>query len=128
MAFTQTSMDYDLKNAVHPNRLIGLWRLMTGYHWRYLGANLSLGISALAKTSTYMLLRYFVDHHLIANDAVVSLWGIALGFVGLAVIEGSFSFTSGRLAAKSAEGIARRLRNYLFDHIQHLSFSYHSKT
>ncbi|MHB0923194.1 MAG: ABC transporter ATP-binding protein [Bellilinea sp.] len=128
MAVTQTSMDYDLKNAVHPNRLIGLWRLMTGYHWRYLGANLSLGISALAKTSTYMLLRYFVDHHLIANDAVVSLWGIALGFVGLAVIEGSFSFTSGRLAAKSAEGIARRLRNYLFDHIQHLSFSYHSKT
>lgn len=128
MAVTQTSMGYDLKNAVHPNRLIGLWRLMTGYHWRYLGANLSLGISALAKTTTYMLLRYFVDHHLIANDAIVSLWGIALGFVGLAVIEGSFSFTSGRLAAKSAEGIARRLRNYLFDHIQHLSFSYHSKT
>lgn len=128
MAFTQTSMDFDLKDAVHPNRLIGLWRLMTGYHWRYLGANLSLGISALAKTSTYMLLRYFVDHHLIANDAVISLWGIALGFVGLAVIEGSFSFTSGRLAAMSAEGIARRLRNYLFDHIQHLSFSYHSKT
>lgn len=121
-------MDYDLKNAVHPNRLVGLWRLMTGYHWRYLGANLSLGIAALAKTSTYMLLRYFVDHQLIAKDAVVSLWVIALGFVLLALVEGSFSFTSGRLAASSAEGIARRLRNYLFDHIQHLSFTYHSKT
>lgn len=128
MAVSQNSMDYDLQNAVHPNRLVGLWRLMTGYHWRYLGANLSLGIAALAKTSTYMLLRYFVDHQLIAKDAVVSLWVIALGFVLLALVEGSSSFTSGRLAASSAEGIARRLRNYLFDHIQHLSFTYHSKT
>ncbi len=128
MPASQNSMDYDLQNAVHPNRLVGLWRLMTGYHWRYLGANLSLGVAALAKTSTYLLLRYFVDHQLIAKDAVVSLWVIALGFILLALVEGSFSFTSGRLAASSAEGIARRLRNYLFDHIQHLSFTYHSKT
>lgn len=128
MAVSQNKLDYDLKNAVHPNRLVGLWRLMTGYHGRYLGANLSLGVAALAKTSTYMLLRYFVDHNLIAKDAVVSLWMIALGFVLLAAVEGTFSFTAGRLAASSAEGIARRLRNYLFDHIQHLSFTYHSKT
>jgi ATP-binding cassette subfamily B protein len=44
------------------------------------------------------------------------------------VVEGVFSFLSGRLAAFSAEGITRRLRNFLFDHIQHLSFAYHSKT
>lgn len=128
MTVAQNPLEFDLKNAVHPNRLVGLWRLMTGYHWKYLGANLSLGVSALAKTSTYMLLRYFVDRHLIANDATVSLLVIALGFIGLAAVEGSFSFMSGRLAAMSAEGIVRRLRNYLFDHIQHLSFSYHSKT
>lgn len=128
MSVSPQSLDYDLKNAVHPNRLVGLWRMMTGYRLRYLGANLSLGVSALAKTSTYLLLRYFVDHHLVANDALVPLWGIALGFVGLAAVEGSFSFMGGRLAAMSAEGIARRLRNYLFDHIQHLSFTYHSKT
>lgn len=128
MTVAQNPLEYDLKNAIHPNRMVGLWRLMTGYHWKYLGANLSLGVSALAKTSTYMLLRYFVDRHLIANDATVSLLVIALGFVALAAVEGSFSFMSGRLAAMSAEGIVRRLRNYLFDHIQHLSFSYHSKT
>lgn len=128
MTVAQNPLEFDLKNAVHPNRLVGLWRLMTGYHWKYLGANLSLGVSALAKTSTYMLLRYFVDRHLIANDATVSLLVIALGFIALAAVEGSFSFMSGRLAAMSAEGIVRRLRNYLFDHIQHLSFSYHSKT
>ena len=46
----------------------------------------------------------------------------------LAIIEGGLSFNSGRLAAKTSEGITRRLRNYLFDHIQHLSFHYHSQT
>ncbi|MCD6356758.1 MAG: ABC transporter ATP-binding protein, partial [Anaerolineaceae bacterium] len=35
---------------------------------------------------------------------------------------------SGFFAAKTAEGTVRRLRNYLFDHIQNLSFAYHAKT
>jgi len=120
--------EYDLKQAVHPNRLIGLLRLMTGYRLLYLAANLSIGISAAAKTCTYLLLSYFVDHFLQARDASVTLIVIALGFVGLAAIEGTFSFMSGRLAAYCSESITRRLRNYLFDHIQHLSFTYHSKT
>ena len=53
---------------------------------------------------------------------------VALGFVGLSVFQGGFSFISGRLAAYTAEGIARRLRDFLFDHIQRLSFSYHGST
>jgi len=101
---------------------------MTGYRLLYLAANLSIGISAAAKTCTYLLLSYFVDHFLQARDASVTLIVIALGFVGLAAIEGTFSFMSGRLAAYCSESITRRLRNYLFDHIQHLSFTYHSKT
>lgn len=128
MPVSQKVLDYDLKNTIHPNRLVGLWRMMTGFRLNYVAANLSLGIAALAKTSTYLLLRYFVDHHLIAKDAVVALWVIALGFVGLAAVEGSASFMSGRLASLTAEGVARRLRNYLYNHIQHLSFTYHSKT
>ncbi len=128
MSIRYKPSEYDLKQAVHPNRLIGLLRLMTGYRWLYLAANLSIGISAAAKTCTYLLLSYFVDHFLQARDATVTLIGIALGFVGLAAIEGTFSFMSGRLAAYCSESITRRLRNYLFDHIQHLSFTYHSKT
>jgi ATP-binding cassette subfamily B protein len=89
---------------------------------------LSLGVAAIAKTSTYLLLRYFVDTYLGAKDHAVALPLIAAGFVALAMLEGGFSFNSGRLAAMTAEGITRRLRNYLFDHIQHLSFHYHSQT
>ncbi len=48
--------------------------------------------------------------------------------ISLALLEGSSSFLSGRLAAHTAESTARRLRNYLFDHIQRLSFTYHDRT
>jgi ATP-binding cassette, subfamily B, bacterial len=51
-----------------------------------------------------------------------------LGFILLAFVEGGGAFLSGRLAAYTAEGITRRLRDFLFDHIQRLSFSYHSAT
>jgi ATP-binding cassette, subfamily B, bacterial len=121
------ALDYDLKNTISPNRLVGLWRMMKGFRLKYLGATVALGIGALAKTSTYLLLRYFVDQYFIASTAQVSLVVIALGFIGLAFLEGSMSFLSGRWAAQTAEGIARRLRNYLFDHIQNLTFTYHSK-
>ena len=54
--------DYDLKRAIHRNRLAGLWRLMTGFRLTYLAATICLGIAAIAKTTTYLLLRYFIEH------------------------------------------------------------------
>jgi len=107
--------------------------MMEGYRLPYLGANLSLAISALAKTTTFLLLRNFADTVVgniqpFAGTLSRTLLYIALGFVGLAFLEGGFTFISGRLAALSAEGISRRLRNFLFDQIQRLTFAYHSKT
>ena len=117
--------DYDLKNAISANRVRGLWRMMTGYHGAYLAATASLAVAATAKTATYLLLRYFVDAVLGQGRGGATLALIALGFLGLAAFEGGFSFLSGRLAAQTAEGVARRLRNYLFDQIQRLTFTYH---
>jgi ATP-binding cassette, subfamily B, bacterial len=121
-------LDYDLKQALSENRLSGLWRLMSGFHWTYIGATLCQGIAALSKTATYLLLLYLVDTLLENGVYPQTLLFVAGGFVALAAFEGTFTFMSGRLAARTAEGIARRLRNYLFDHIQRLSFSYHSQT
>ena len=58
---------------------------------------------------------------------MISFRLIGLGFILLATLEGLFTYFSGRLAAYTAEGVTLRLRNYLFDHIQRLSFAYHSK-
>jgi ATP-binding cassette subfamily B protein len=129
---TGPSTYFDFRTALHKNRLKGLWRMMTGFRLPYLGAVATLAISATAKTATYLLLRYFVDNIMTETNAATGLGStlvyIALGFVGLALFEGGFAFVSGRLAAYTAEGITRRLRNFLFDHIQRLSFSYHSTT
>ncbi len=89
--------------------------------------NLSLGVAAGLKTATYLLLRYLIDD-ILGAESFSLLPLIGFGFVGLAILEGSFTFISGRLAAKTAEGVARRLRNYLYDHIQRLTFSYHDRT
>jgi ATP-binding cassette subfamily B protein len=105
---------------------------MTGFRLSYLGAVVTLAISAAAKTATFLLLRYFVDNVMTATGAQSGVGNIliyiALGFIGLALFEGGFAYISGRLAAYTAESITRRLRNFLFDHIQRLSFSYHSTT
>ena len=67
---------------------------------------------------TYLLLQYFVDDVLVQPQVTTPFYLIALGFVALAVFQGAFTFISGKLAARSAEGTILRLRNYLFDHIQ----------
>ncbi len=127
MSQPQAIPELDLQSTISKNRLLGIFRMLKGFRLRYLGAVTSLGVSATAKTLTYMLLRYFVDTYFIAQDKTIGLIWIALGFVGLAAVEGGFTFLSAVLASQTAEGITRRLRNYLYDHIQHLSFTYHSK-
>jgi len=128
-----TTTYFDFRKALTKNKLVSLWRMMPDYRLAYAAANLSLGISAIAKMATYLLLRNFADTILGATQPFAgtlprTLVLIASGFILLALFEGGFAFLSGRLAAYSAEGITRRLRNFLYDHIQRLSFAYHSKT
>lgn len=130
---TPITPTFDFRQALTKSKLAGVWRMMTDYRLPYIAATVALAISAVSRTMTYLLLRYFADTVLGAQTLAFgtlnqTLAVIALGFVGLAVLEGSFAYVSGRLAAYTAEGITRRLRDYLFDHIQRLSFAYHSKT
>ncbi|MCJ7435417.1 MAG: ABC transporter ATP-binding protein/permease [Anaerolineales bacterium] len=129
----EPAITFDFRNALDKNRLKGLWKMMVDYRLSYIAATAALAISALAKTYTYLLLRYFADDVLtngqyLGSGLTQTLAFIALGFVGLSFFEGGFAFLSGRLAAFTAEGITRRLRDFLFDHIQRLSFSYHAST
>ena len=119
---------YDLKNAISDSRLKGMWRMMYGYRLPFLLANGSLGLSALFKTGTFLLLRYFVDDVIVDPSAYQLLPLIAIGFVIVAAMEGTFTYIAGRLAAYTAEGVVLRLRNYLFDHIQRLTFAYQDRT
>jgi len=121
-----TSIDF--QKSISDKPLIGLFRLLDDYRWIYLAAALSLGVAAAARSSTYLLLGRFVDNVLGKDSAAQSLPWIALGFLGLAVVTGVFTFLSGSLAARTSERIAQRLRDFIYDHIQRLTFTYHDQT
>lgn len=120
----------DLQKTTSPNRVVGLWRFIAGFRWIYVGAMISLAVAAASKTFTFLLLRDFADTLLGEEQAVntTPLYFFALAFIGLALVQALFTFLSGRLAARAAEGMTLRLRNYLYDHIQHLSLTYHDRT
>ncbi len=117
----------NLQETLADRRIVGLWRLMRGYRLIFLVATLSIGVAALARAGTYLLLGKYVDEILVAENAIRLLPWVALAFLGLALIQGGATYLSGRLAGKTAEGIAKRTREYLFDHLQRLPFRYHDK-
>ncbi|MBL8131556.1 MAG: ABC transporter ATP-binding protein [Anaerolineae bacterium] len=117
----------DWQPRVSKNRFAGLLHMLTGYRLMYLGATITLGLGASAKTGTYLLLSYLIDNVLLRNQVGEGLILIAASFIGLSLLEGGFTFISGTLAARTAEGTARRIRNYLFDHLQRLNFTYHDR-
>ncbi|MCK4488936.1 MAG: ABC transporter ATP-binding protein [Anaerolineales bacterium] len=122
------SSPFDIRSTISDNKLNSLWNLMSGYKRIYLFAALSLGFAAAFRSSTYLILGRFIDALVSDDDIGNYIPWIAVSFFVLAVFQGVFTYISGRLAAKTSEGITRRLRNFLFDHIQRLSFSYHDKT
>ena len=73
-------MPYDMKETVKENRFHGLWLLMKGYRLQYLGAAVSLGMATMRRTSTFLLLAYFVDNYLGEGERQYGLWLIVFGF------------------------------------------------
>ena len=124
---TDQLSDFDLQETLANRRIVGLWRLLRGYRMIFLIATLSVGVAALARAATYLLLGRYVDEILVAENAIRLLPWVALALLGLALIQGGATYLSGRLAGKTAEGIAKRTREYLFDHLQRLPFQYHDK-
>lgn len=117
----------DLQTTITKNRLASLWRLLAGHRWPYLGAVLSMGMAAAARSASYLFLGYFVDHILI-NQENVAILPYAAGFlIVLAAIEGGFTFLGKKEAARISEKITLNIREYIYDHMQRLPFNYHDQ-
>ncbi len=115
----------DLQQAQSDKRLIGLWHLMRGFRWVYAGALVAVAVGALMRTLYYRVVQYAIDDVFGSEQQLDRLPLVAMAFVGLAAIEGLFAFLRGTWSAKTAESIALRIRDYLYDHIQRLPFSFH---
>lgn len=57
-----------------------------------------------------------------------NLWIGALVMVVLTIIAGVFTFLKGRHASLASDGIARGLKNRLYDHLNHLPARFHDKS
>ncbi|MCW5875733.1 MAG: ABC transporter ATP-binding protein [Anaerolineales bacterium] len=117
-----------LKHVGAENVWKGMWRLLEGRRLAFVASALGLGIAALSRSAVFLLLGYFVDDVLSSQDFAAQAPWVALGFIGLAVVQGFFTYLSGSFAGRTGEVVAERLRNYLYDHIQRLSFSFHDRT
>ena len=119
--------DLELNKTVSKNNLSGLWRMIKGYQWLYIGAVITLAVSTIARTGISLILRRFIDDVIVPGNFGRELALVVLMFIGLALTQGGFSFISGWLAAKTSEGVTKRLRNFLFDHLQRLPYAYHAE-
>lgn len=124
----KTYYDIDLSKTTAKKRLVGLWRIMKGYQWLYIGATATLAVATISRTGVYLVLRRFIDDVILAGHYGTDFLIIILLFIALALVQGLFTFLSGSLAAKTSESITRRLRNFLFDHLQRLPYAYHAES
>ncbi len=115
--------DIDLSETISKNRLLGLWRMMRGYRLLYIGATLTLAVATISRTGVNLVLRRFIDNVIIAGNYGTELVTVIGLFIALALTQGGFTFISGWMTSKASESITRRLRNYLFDHLQRLPYA-----
>ncbi|MFI5356662.1 MAG: ABC transporter ATP-binding protein [Opitutales bacterium] len=63
-----------------------------------------------------------------ADHLRAHLWLAPVFMVALSLASGLFSFLKGWQAARASDGIARRLKNDLYDHLNHLPAYHHDRT
>ncbi len=78
-------------------------------------AELPFGLGALLTNSSIMPMVH------------KNIWLAGLAIVLISAIAHCFTFLRGKLSAEVSEEFARRLKNNLYDHIQKLPYSWHSK-
>lgn len=122
-----------------------LWQQMRGFRGKYAWAIAALFVFTAINYVTPLVASATIDFALSAKpaeDRLTSwiiglmggadfvkgrLWFPALLMVSLTILAGGFSYLKGRFAAEASDGIARRLKDRLYDHLQHLPARYHDR-
>jgi len=121
-------VDLDMPRILSSKKLASLWHLMKGYHFNYLVATVFLALAAFARTNMYLVLGRYLDQVIGEGFSGNELILAALNFGAMIVLQAISSFMSNWMASFTAENTTRRLRDYLFDHIQRLSYAYHAES
>lgn len=124
-----------------------LIKFMKGNKLIYIGAMVAIALSTVFTTSIPVVIRTTIDS--IISDKpldlpewiigcingiggkevlVKNLWIICSVLILLTVGQGIFLYLKGKLSAIASENAGKRIRNQIFDHLQHLPYDYHVKT
>lgn len=133
-------------NKESKGRLSHLWQLMQGKRSLYIGA-ISAELFATGFAFLVPLVIRFAIDSVIGEEPFTlpgslntlvqglggraalqtMLWLLAGLIVILVFLQGVLTYFKGRWAASASETIIRRLRNRLYEHLQHLPFAYHAR-
>lgn len=138
-------MDSESKSN-HRGAYTKLWRFMEGQRLRYGAAIAALIVGSCFMYCVPLVPQVVIDGVLgpeseqtkpIVRDVVAffggreylgeNLWLPALAMLLLTGIAGVFTYLRGRWSAMASQSICRRVRDELYDHLQHLPCSYHDK-
>jgi ATP-binding cassette subfamily B protein len=121
------------------------FRITQGYRLMYLAAMFVIVFAALFHFVTPLIVRFTIDN-VVGNQIPDNQWlrdmyqwlggrefllrnlylmGILL--VSIAMLEGIFQYAKGKWSAISSEGMAKKIRENLYEHIQYLPYSEHIK-
>jgi ATP-binding cassette subfamily B protein len=122
-----------------------LWQQMRGFRGKYAWAIAALFVFTGINYVTPLIASATIDFALSqkpddgrlttwiiglmggADFVKARLWFPALLMVLLTISAGGFSYLKGRFAAEASDGIARRLKDRLYDHLQRLPARYHDR-
>ncbi len=107
--------------------LLRLRKLLRPYLWQVLLSLLVLLLVTAARLVVPAIIGNVIDKGL-AGGQERYLMIAALVILGLGLVRALLSFVQTYLGAWIAQHISFDLRNRLYNHIQHLSFSYHDRT
>ena len=122
-----------------------LWQQMRGFRGKYAWAIAALFVFTAINYVTPLIASATIDFALSQkpDDSRITtriiglmggadfvkerLWFPALLMVGFTAVAGGFSYLKGRFAAEASDGITRRLKDRLYDHLQRLPARYHDR-
>jgi ATP-binding cassette subfamily B protein len=122
-----------------------LWELMRGFRGKYAWAITALFVFTAINYVTPLVASATIDFALSGEpdegrltSGVIALmggaefvrerlWFPALLMVSLTLVAGVFAYFKGRFASQASDGIARRLKDRLYDHLQRLPARYHDR-
>lgn len=103
-----------------------LFKLVPYWLW-VLAAGVSALVVMVFNLSIPQFIRVVIDEAVLGGQ-VFLLPLIAAGIVGVTVVKGIFAFLERYLMERVSQNIIYDLRNRLYNHLQHLSFSYFENT